>query len=299
MGSITVIVNTYNEERRLGLALRSVMYWADEVIVVDMYSNDGTAEVAKKLGAQVILHRGTGKPYPPREFSVQQGTGEWILMLDADEMLPVGLAEELRRLSLRTDVDVVLLPRLNYFFGIPVLNSGCDPDRDACPRFFRRGHVLGSSKTHKDFAVPPGSRALKLPYRPGVGLVHFTYLDGTDVLEKFNRYTTLESEECLHEGIGIPPHKMLYLAIKEFFWRYLKCRGYRDGWCGLYISLLYAFYRVCTCLKLHQLRSVGDRQQVEQLYHHEALRLLQQWDEKTREVTGFRCRSLDRLTTFH
>jgi len=135
MGSITVIVNTYNEERRLGLALRSVMYWADEVIVVDMYSNDGTAEVAKKLGAQVILHRGTGKPYPPQEFSVQQGTGEWILMLDADEILPVALAEELSRLSSRTDIDVVLLPRLNYWFGIPVLNSGCDPDRDACPRF--------------------------------------------------------------------------------------------------------------------------------------------------------------------
>ena len=96
MGSITVIVNTYNEERRLGLALRSVMYWADEVIVVDMYSNDGTAEVAKKLGAQVILHRGTGKPYPPREFSVQQGTGEWILMLDADEILPVALSRSCR-----------------------------------------------------------------------------------------------------------------------------------------------------------------------------------------------------------
>jgi hypothetical protein len=50
-----------------------------------------------------------------------------------------------------------------------------------------------------------------------VGLVHFTYLDGSDVLDKFNRYTTLESEECLREGIWIPPQKMLYSAIKEFF----------------------------------------------------------------------------------
>ena len=73
MGSITVIVNTYNEERRLGLALRSVMYWADEVIVVDMYSSDRTAEVAKKFGAHVILHRGTGKPYPPSRIFCPTG----------------------------------------------------------------------------------------------------------------------------------------------------------------------------------------------------------------------------------
>jgi len=278
MSTISVIINTFNEEKRLGFALRSVKQWADEMIVVDQQSTDRTAEIARDLGARVILHRGNGKPYPPREFAVQQGSGEWILMLDADEVVPVQLADELRRISSLPDVAIALVPRLNCWFGRPIMYSGCDPDRDACPRFFKRGHIVASSEAHKDFSIPSGMCALRIPYAPGKALVHFTYVNTEAVLARANRYSTLEAQQLYRDGAEAKLTRTFYSATKEFLWRYLKCRGYRDGWRGLYISLLSAFYRLSCYAKLHELRAAGWAHEIEALYAAEALKIILQYD---------------------
>src|ERR1700692_4417067 len=96
---ISVVINTLNEERDLPYALRSVQPWADEIVVVDMYSSDRTVEVAKQFGARVVLDKGPGFNMPPRESAIQQATKPWIFVLDADELVPYSLSKALRRIA--------------------------------------------------------------------------------------------------------------------------------------------------------------------------------------------------------
>ena len=286
MSTISVIINAFNEERRLAFALSSVKEWADEMIVVDQHSTDRTAEIARSLGAQVILHRGNGKPYPPREFAVQQGSGEWILMLDADEVVPSQLAHELQRISSLPDVDAAVVPRLNYWFGSPIMHSSCDPDRDACVRFFRRGCIIASSEAHKDFSIPAGVRAFRIPYAPGNALVHFTYVNTEAVLARTNRYSTLEAQQLYRDGADATLVRTIYSAGKEFLWRYFRCQGYRDGWRGLYISFAGALYRICIEAKLYELRAVGGSAGIEALYAAEALKIIGEYESKEIDVAS-------------
>ncbi|MGA2409788.1 MAG: glycosyltransferase family 2 protein [Candidatus Binataceae bacterium] len=280
MPTISVIINTFNEEKRLGFALRSVKQWADEMIVVDQHSTDRTIEIAHGLGARVISHRGNGKPYPPREFAVEQGSGDWILALDADEVVPPQLAHELQRISSLPDIDAAVVPRLNYWFGSPIMHSSCDPDRDACVRFFKRGRIIASSEAHKDFSIPAGARAFRIPYTPGNALVHFTYVNTEAVLTRTNRYSTLEAQQLYRDGADATLMRTTYSAGKEFLWRYFKCQGYRDGWRGLYISFAGALYRICIDAKLHELRAVGGSAEIEALYAAEALKIIGGYEAK-------------------
>jgi glycosyltransferase involved in cell wall biosynthesis len=83
---ISAVFNTFNEEKRLRFALRSVKPWVDEIVVVDMHSSDATRTIAENFGAKVFLHEPLGYADPARAFAVAQATGDWILMLDADRL---------------------------------------------------------------------------------------------------------------------------------------------------------------------------------------------------------------------
>ena len=94
---ISVVINTLNEEKNLAYTLRSVQSWASEIIVVDMHSTDKTVEIAKTHGAKVFYHEPTGFVEPAQEFAVAQASHAWILLLDADEVVPKPLSERLLR----------------------------------------------------------------------------------------------------------------------------------------------------------------------------------------------------------
>jgi glycosyltransferase involved in cell wall biosynthesis len=83
-----VVINTLNEERRLPYALRSVQDWVDEIVVVDMHSDDKTVEIAEAFGARIFTHERVGYADPARAFAFARATGDWILILDADELVP-------------------------------------------------------------------------------------------------------------------------------------------------------------------------------------------------------------------
>src|SRR3989344_1654842 len=95
MVRISVVINTLNEEKNLPRALTSVKSFADEVVVVDMYSDDKTQDLARKFGAKVYEHERTNYVEPARNFAISKATGEWILILDADEELQTSLREEI------------------------------------------------------------------------------------------------------------------------------------------------------------------------------------------------------------
>ena len=277
--SISVVINTFNEEKNLGYALRSVRSWADELVVVDMHSQDRTVEIARQFGAKVYLHDGPGFQYAPREFAIAQASCEWTLVLDADELVPLGLSYDLKRIAESGVAEVVLVPRENYLLGSLIRQTGWGPQDDPQARFFRKGFLLGSSRVHRDFEPVPGARVVRLPCEEGHAIVHFNYLDSEEFIEKLNRYTSLEAQDAQARGERASAKSALFHAGKEFAWRYWKRRGYRDGWRGFYLSLFMAFYRVVSCAKLKELAEVGGRQAAEKIYQEEAERILKEYSK--------------------
>src|SRR5215207_10331034 len=159
---ISVVINTFNEEKNLPYSLRSVRPWADEIIVVDMHSEDSTVEIARKFGAKVFLHERVGYADPARAYAVANATAEWILMLDADEVVPAPLSCHLKRIADDDRADIVMIPWLNYLLGAPLLHSGWGPEQDKQFRFFKRGMVEFTPKVHHVSKIVPGARVLQL-----------------------------------------------------------------------------------------------------------------------------------------
>jgi len=275
---ISVVINTLNEEKNLSFALRSVQPWADEIVVVDMYSTDRTVEVARKFGAQVHFNRGPGFNYAPRAFAVNQASSEWILVVDADELIPVALSHDLRRVAESSETDVVLIPRTNYMLGGVIRYTGCGATQDSQVRFFRKGSVVASSLAHQDFKPVTGARVKMLPYRGDNAIVHFTYVDSQQFIERLNRYTSIEAMQGFERGERITPLGALVKAAKHFGARYILWRGFQDGWRGLYLSLFYAFYKIVMAAKLQEL-TVRRPEQIESWYRQEAEGILKTYCE--------------------
>jgi glycosyltransferase involved in cell wall biosynthesis len=277
---ISAVINTLNEEKNLPFALRSVQTWVDEIVVVDMCSTDRTVEIARTFGAQVHLHSGPGFNYAPRAFAVNQATTDWILVIDADELIPAALSRALRRLADSDEADVALLPRTNYMLGAEIRHTGCGAAQDAQVRFFRKGFIVGSSVAHQDFRPIEGARIKVLPYHGDNAIIHFTYVDTQQFIERLNRYTSIEARQAFERGERITPVGAFLNAAKEFAGRYIKRRGFQDGWRGFYIALFYTFYRIVTAAKLQELTTLGPKERTESQYRQEAEEILKAYGER-------------------
>lgn len=187
---ISAVINTLNEERNLRDALRSVA-WVDDIVVVDMHSEDATRAIAEEHGARVYLHERAGIVEPARNFALAQATGDWILCLDADERIPEKLARRLDAVARRDDVDVVDVPFRNWLCGRWMEATGWGGG-DWHLRFFRRGAVAWSDRVH---AVPEISgRRGRLPADDGGAILHLNYDDLAQFVAKTNRYTDKEAD---------------------------------------------------------------------------------------------------------
>lgn len=263
---VSAAINTLNEEQSLPFALRSVRPWVDEIVVVDMHSDDRTVEVARQFGAEIHLHERMHYADPARAFAVEKCRGDWVLILDADELVPAPLSRALRALVASGAADAVRLPRLNYIFGDVVHHGGWGAEQDRQLRFFRRGAVQLSHQIHAFIQPAPGARVTDLPGGLGLALVHFNYVDASDFLQRLDRYTTVEARLALERGETLGAAKTVAAAAREFAARYLRRQGFRDGWRGAILAAFMAFYRLAAAAKLHELRSSGPREAVVERY---------------------------------
>ena len=306
---ISVMINTYNEEKNLPYALRSVQSWVNEIVVVDMHSEDRTAAIARDYGAAVYFHERMGFADPARRFAITQTTGEWILMLDADELIPAPLSKRIREIVREDSADVVTFRREEYMLGSPLHNSGYQLAQTKHTRLFKRDFLQANPAIH-DFLQPiPEARVLDLPIRPGEVMIHFAYLDTASFLDKMNRYSTIEANQSFARGKGetpawvirdmrpYPPLRILFQGRRSPWWallyaafhtasRYVKNRGYRDGWRGAYIALFWGMYYLAAYAKLTELETVGTREMIEARYHDVAERVLKEYKEAPRDASN-------------
>jgi len=248
VGKVTVVINTLNEERTLPRALASVKHFADEVIVCDMESSDGTREIAEKAHAMVYIHKNPGYVEPTRNFAISKAGGEWILILDPDEELPKGLATKLKEIIKNPNADYFRIPRKNIVFGKWMRYTRFWPDFNI--RFFKKGFVTWNEVIH---SVPmTQGKGADLPDKEEFALVHHHYDSIEEYLERMNRYTSVQAEALIKKKHKFLWKDLIEAPASEFLSRYFAGEGYKDGLHGLATSLLQAFSEVILYLKVWQ-----------------------------------------------
>ncbi|RPH82514.1 MAG: glycosyltransferase family 2 protein [Candidatus Rokuibacteriota bacterium] len=232
---LSVVVVTQNEEERIRACLESAS-WADELIVVDAESSDKTATVARELTDHVFV-----RPWPgfaaQKNFGLEQARGDWILSLDADELVSIPLRQEIAAILAGGGEHAgYAIPRRNVFWGRWIRHGGLYPDWQL--RLFRRGRGRFAERMVHESVTVDGSVG-----RLSGHLEHRSYRDVADFLERADRYSTLAAGEWLAAGRRSRP--LMDLVVRpagRFLTMYVARAGFLDGWRGFLLAVLYAYY---------------------------------------------------------
>jgi glycosyltransferase involved in cell wall biosynthesis len=224
---ISVLITTFNEERNLADCLASVA-WADERIVVDSFSRDGTAALARSAGATVLEHAYVS-PSAQKNWAIPQCAHRWVLILDADERALPDLCVEIQALLAQSGgppAAAYEIRRRTVCFGSEL--KYCGLQRDRVTRFFDRTRArYDDREVHEEMIVDGPVRCLD------GRLLHLTYRTFDDYLEKFSRYTTWSANELWKSGKRTGWWKVWSKPLSRFIAMYVLRLGFLDGVAGL------------------------------------------------------------------
>jgi glycosyltransferase involved in cell wall biosynthesis len=251
---LSVVLIAKNEEDRLPAALESVRF-ADEVVVADTGSTDGTAVVARLGGARVVPIGWEGF-VASRNRALAEARHEWILVLDADERVPPQLRDEILQ-ALEADDPAVSgyrMPRLSHFMGRPVRHGTWYPDYKLRLGRKSRGFRTEGGRVHEVMAVDGEVGKFVMP------LLHHPYRDLSDALRKASTYARLGARDRFDRGARGSATGLFVRPVVEFF-RFLVLRaGFLDGLVGFYVAFLHAasyFLRAAFLLEIQGRRHDG------------------------------------------
>ena len=254
MAKISVVVNSTNEGHLLPRALASVLNFADEIVVIDMFSSDNTVEVAKEFKAGVYKHKFINYVEPVRNFAVSKAKGDWILIIDPDEEIGRKLGRLLKTIAGNPDADYYRLPRKNLVFGKWLKHSRWWPDLNI--RFFKKGSVTWSEIIH---GVPTTQgKGLDLPVEEENAIIHHHYDSISEYMSKMARYTDVQSRYLYDNKITFEWKHLIVKPANEFLSRYFFGKGYKDGLHGFALSALQAVSEFIVHLKLWELYKFPD-----------------------------------------
>jgi glycosyltransferase involved in cell wall biosynthesis len=227
---LSVYLIAFNEADKIEAALRSVA-WADEIVVADSFSADGTADIARRYTEHVIQlpFEGFGKL---RNDVLAQLNGDWVFSLDADERCTVAAAAEIRRvIGDPNAADAYLVPRRNFFFGRWIRHSGWYPDYRQ-PQLFRRGKLrYTADAVHETYVLDGRLDRLHEP------IAQVPFRDLGQIVHKMQRYSTLGVQRLEQRGTAPSMASALLHGIAAFARHYVLRAGFLDGWAGFVIAL--------------------------------------------------------------
>lgn len=266
---VTGVVHTKNEERNIERALRSLAQVCDEILVADMQSTDRTVAIASSLGARIISVPEYGFAEPAYNEALAAVETEWVLRIDADEIVPAALADELRRIVDADSADVVSIGRANVLFGHRMIGTGWAPDDDRHFFLFKNGSLpphLEEQGVHSLHEPLPGARVASIGASEGMWILHFNYVDWSHFVEKLNRYTSLEAEYLTRQGRSYSLGALLRGFVREIVRRGIQGKCWRDGWTGFALVWMQMTYHLLVYVKSRTRRRVGDRDEILRAY---------------------------------
>lgn len=233
--AVSVVFIVKDEADRLAPSLASVS-WADEVLVADTGSTDGTQELARAAGARVETVPWEGY-VSTRNRAISLATNDWVLVLDADETVTSKLAEEIREaVADSRDAGGFRMPRLSHVGPRPVRHGVWWPDRKLRLGRRSRGFRAAGRHVHEWIEVDGKVRDLSQP------LLHHPYRDLADAVRKVVLYARLSALERFERGGRGSVFLLVLRPPLEFLRSYVLKRGFLDGRAGVAVALLHALY---------------------------------------------------------
>jgi glycosyltransferase involved in cell wall biosynthesis len=229
MSPISVYIIAYNEAEKVRATIESVR-WADEVVVIDSWSTDGTPEIAAELGARVVQVKFNGFG-ELRNNAIAACSHDWIFSVDADERCTPEVEREVRAITQDPNaLDVYWTPRRNFFMGQWIKHSGWYPNYRQ-PQLFRKGAMSYDLKpVHEGYVLHTNKPIGRMKNE----IWQFPFKNMAEVMHKANRYSTLGAEKIAHKKISMG------MAFRHASWSFIKHfifkRGFLDGWPGFVIA---------------------------------------------------------------
>src|SRR6185369_4917373 len=224
MPKISAYIIALNEAEKIEAAVSSVL-WADEVVVIDSYSTDRTAEIATTLGARVVqvTFNGFGDL---RNQALKALQHEWIFSLDSDERCTEAVRDEILALIAGEPAhDVYRVPRKSYMMGRWIQGSGWYPNFRQ-PQLFRKGALRYTLEpVHEGFENLSGKPMGVLTN----AVWQFPFRNLSEVIGKMNRYSSLGAPKLIGKRVSMAS------ALGHAIWSFFK-HGFRDGWAGFVIA---------------------------------------------------------------
>jgi len=242
--SLTVVIIAKNEEANIEESLLSVSGWADEIIVVDDYSTDRTAEIAKKY-AKVLTKKMENEGIH-RNWAYAQAKNSWVLSLDADEKVSEELKVEIADAIKSNEFVCFDIPLRNYIGSYWVRYGGWYPASKV--RLFRKEKFKYEEvQVHPRVFIEGSCGHLKSD------IIHKGYPDLEHFLDSVNRQTTLEAQKWIDTGRKMTLGHMLWRAQDRFLRRYIRKKGYRDGMYGFVIAFFDFLYQFLSYAKYREI----------------------------------------------
>lgn len=219
--NFSAIILAKNEAENIGRCLDSLNF-CDEVIVIDDASIDKTAAIAKKKGAKVFTKKLKGNFAQQRNFALKKAKGQWLLFVDADEVIPPGLAQEIKT-SIRQKEVVTgyYLIRRDFLFGRQ-LKYG-ESGQNKLLRLAKKGSGKWQRSIHETWIVKGKTKILK------ESLIHYPHPTIREFVEHLNFHTSLHAKENLNEGKKPTLLKVIFYPILKFIHNFILKKGFLDG----------------------------------------------------------------------
>jgi glycosyltransferase involved in cell wall biosynthesis len=260
MPKLTVLIPCKDERENIAECIASVRMVADEILVADSGSSDGTQEIVRRLGGCRLIEREFVSYADFKNWAIPQAANPWVLVVDADERLTADLAAEIRQiLAGEPGCDAYALRRQNFFLGQPIRHCGWN--QSYVTRLLRRSVCrYRLCRVHEEIDLPP-DRIGRLNER----LLHYTCTDFDKFLFKQVKYSLFSAEDRFERRSRVGLATLLLHGPLRFLQLYLLRGGFLDGLAGLVICTLMAYYAFLKDAKLWSLHVTDDSGQTPQL----------------------------------
>jgi len=240
---LSAVILTNNEEKNIARCIDNLR-WCNEIIVIDDFSKDKTAKIARGRGAAVFKRKLSNNFAAQRNYALNKARGNWIMFVDADEIISSSLSREIVRRLKKVNKNTFgfYFSRKDFFIN-RWLNFG-ETSQVKLLRLARKNSGIWKGKVHETWQIKGNTEEMKNP------ILHYPHKNITGALEKINYYSSLRAQELCSQGIKTNVFEIVSYPLAKLFINIIWYQGHRDGMAGLVFALIMSFHSFLVRTKL-------------------------------------------------
>ena len=247
MTNLSVVIITFNEEKNIARCLGSIENIADDIVVVDSFSQDRTEQICSQFNVRFIKHKFEGH-IEQKNWAIQQAKYPHVLSLDADEALNEQLKSHLKRIKENWAADGYTMNRLTNYCGKWIKHCGWYPDKKLRLWDTRLGS-WGGTNPHDKVIMKKGATICHVEQ----DILHYSFYTVAQHLKQIDFFTDISAQAAFEKGEKSSTFKIIYKSTFKFFRDYIIKLGFLDGYYGFVVCKNSAFAKKMKYKKLKEL----------------------------------------------